>query len=287
MRNITAKTILSNNNTMNVYRGCTHGCIYCDSRSECYGMTYEFENIQVKANAPELLDAALAKKKSKCVISTGAMTDPYMPLEKEIGMTRKCLEIIAKHGFGAAVLTKSDLILRDIDLLKQINEYAVCHVQMTMTTFDEELCKKLEPHVCTTRRRYEVLKEMQKEGIPTVVWLTPTLPFINDTEENVKGILDYCIDAGVKGILTFGSGMTLRRGNREYYYKKLDELFPGLKKKYMHAYGMSYGIKSPNSKKLESIVKTTCKENGIVFGTSKVFEMVSAYKCREEQLSLW
>lgn len=287
MRNITAKTILSNNNTMNVYRGCTHGCIYCDSRSECYGMTYEFENIQVKANAPELLDAALAKKKSKCVISTGAMTDPYMPLEKEIGMTRKCLEIIAKHGFGAAVLTKSDLILRDIDLLKKINDEAVCHVQMTMTTFDEELCKKLEPGVCTTGRRYEVLKEMQKEGIPTVVWLTPTLPFINDTEENVKGILDYCIDAGVKGILTFGSGMTLRRGNREYYYKKLDELFPGLKKKYIHAYGMSYGIKSPNSKKLESIVKAACKENGIVFGTSKVFEMVSAYKCREEQLSLW
>ena len=255
MRNITAKTILSNNNAMNVYRGCTHGCIYCDSRSECYGMTYEFENIQVKANAPELLDAALTKKKSKCVISTGAMTDPYMSLEKEIGMTRKCLEIIAKHGFGAAVLTKSDLILRDMDLLKRINEEAVCYVQMTMTTFDEELCKKLEPGVCTTGRRYEVLKEMQKEGIPTVVWLTPTLPFINDTEENVKGILDYCIDAGVKGILTFGSGMTLRRGNREYYYKKLDELFPGLKKKYMHAYGMSYGIKSPNSKKLESIVK--------------------------------
>ena len=287
MRNITAKTILSNNNTMNVYRGCTHGCIYCDSRSECYGMTYEFENIQVKANAPELLDAALAKKKSKCVISTGAMTDPYMPLEKEIGMTRKCLEIIAKHGFGAAVLTKSDLILRDIDLLKKINDEAVCHVQMTMTTFDEEFCKKLEPHVCTTRRRYEVLKEMQKEGIPTVVWLTPTLPFINDTEENVKGILDYCIDAGVKGILTFGSGMTLRRGNREYYYKKLDEFFPGLKKKYMHAYGMSYGIKSPNSKKLESIVKAACKENGIVFGTSKVFEMLSTFKSREQQLSLW
>lgn len=287
MRNITAKTILSNNNTMNVYRGCTHGCIYCDSRSECYGMTYEFENIQVKANAPELLDAALAKKKSKCVISTGAMTDPYMPLEKEIGMTRKCLEIIAKHGFGAAVLTKSDLILRDIDLLKKINDEAVCHVQMTMTTFDEELCKKLEPHVCTTGRRYEVLKEMQKEGIPTVVWLTPTLPFINDMEENVKGILDYCIDAGVKGILTFGSGMTLRRGNREYYYKKLDELFPGLKKQYIHAYGMSYGIKSPNSKKLESIVKAACKENGIVFGTSKVFEMVSTFKSREQQLSLW
>ncbi len=287
MRNITAKTILSNNNTMNVYRGCTHGCIYCDSRSECYGMTYEFENIQVKANAPELVDAALAKKKSKCVISTGAMTDPYMPLEKEIGMTRKCLEIIAKHGFGAAVLTKSDLILRDIDLLKKINDEAVCHVQMTMTTFDEELCKKLEPYVCTTERRYEVLKEMQKEDIPTVVWLTPTLPFINDTEENVKGILDYCIDAGVKGILTFGSGMTLRRGNREYYYKKLDELFPGLKKKYMHAYGMSYGIKSPNSKKLESIVKAACKENGIVFGTSKVFEMLSTFKSREQQLSLW
>lgn len=173
MREVTAKSILSGKNNMNIYRGCTHGCIYCDSRSECYGMTYIFEDIEVKTNAVELLDTALSKKRRKAVITTGAMTDPYLPLEKELRNMRRCLEVIERHGFGAAVLTKSDLVLRDIDLLQRINQKAKCVVEMTLTTYDEALCKKIEPNVATTRRRFEVLQEMKKAGIPTVVWMTP------------------------------------------------------------------------------------------------------------------
>ncbi len=287
MHEVTAKGILSAKNNMNIYRGCTHGCIYCDSRSECYGMTYTFEDIEVKTNAVELLDKALSKKREKAVITTGAMTDPYIPLEKELCNMRSCLEVIERHGFGASVLTKSDLVLRDLDLLQRINRKAKCVVQMTLTTYDEELCAKIEPNVATTRRRFEVLKELQRAGIPTVVWMTPILPFINDTEENIRGLLDYCVDADVRGILSFGIGMTLRYGNREYFYMKLDELFPGLKREYMHAFGSSYGIKSPNSAKLERIVKKTCRDNGITHGMNEVFGYIAAFEPKESQISLW
>ncbi len=287
MKEVVAKSILSAKNNMNVYRGCTHGCIYCDSRSECYGMTYTFEDIEVKANAAELLDKALAKRRSKCVVTTGAMTDPYLPLESKLGNTRKCLEVIEKHGFGAAVLTKSDLVLRDIDILSRINQKAKSVLQMTLTTYDEELCKIVEPNVATTKRRFEVLKAFGEEGIPTVVWLTPILPFINDTEENVLGILNYCKEAGVKGILTFGIGMTLRYGNREYFYKKLDEHFPGVKAQYMKAYGASYGIRSKNSAKLSRMISKFCKAEGIMCGTSEVFNFVSEFKEESDQMSLF
>ena len=287
MREVTAKSILSGKNNMNIYRGCTHGCIYCDSRSECYGMTYTFEDIEVKTNAVELLDTALSKKRRKAVITTGAMTDPYLPLEKELRNMRRCLEVIERHGFGAAVLTKSDLVLRDIDLLQRINQKAKCVVEMTLTTYDEALCKKIEPNVATTRRRFEVLQEMKKAGIPTVVWMTPILPFINDTEENIRGILTYCIDAKVRGLLTFGIGMTLRYGNREYYYKKLDELFPGLKREYMRAFGSSYGIKSPRSQKLDRLVKDICSNNGIINDTKEVFDFIASFEPEGKQLSFW
>ncbi len=272
---------------MNIYRGCTHGCIYCDSRSECYGMTHAFEDIEVKVNAAELLDQALSKKRNKAVITTGAMTDPYMPLEKELCNMRRCLEVIDRHGFGVSVLTKSDLVLRDIDLLQKINRKAKCVVQMTLTTCDETLCRKIEPNVATTHRRFEVLGEMQKAGIPTVVWMTPILPFINDTEENIGGILSYCIDAKVRGLLTFGIGLTLRAGNREYYYKKLDELFPGLKRRYMQAFGASYIIKSPRSEELDRLVKELCQKNGILTGTQEIFDFIADLKTDNRQLSLW
>ncbi len=287
MREVTAKSILSQKNNINVYRGCTHGCIYCDSRSECYGMTYTFEDVEVKSNAAELLDKALAKKRSKITVMTGAMTDPYIPWEAERGMTRECLEVIARHGHGAAVLTKSDLVLRDVELLQRINAQAKCVVQMTLTTYDEELCEVVEPNVCTTKRRFEVLCELKKAGIPTVVWMTPILPFINDTEENVAGILDYCGQAEVKGILTFGIGMTLRYGNREYYYKKLDEHFPDLKRQYMRRYGSSYGIKSGNGRKLGGMVKKFCEGRGILHGTSEVFEYVTAPPIDRTQMSFF
>ncbi len=287
MKEITAKSIISAKNNMNIYRGCSHGCIYCDSRSEVYGKTYDFENIEVKINALELIDKELSKKRKKCMIVTGAMTDPYIPLEKELQHTRKSLELIEKHGFGAAVLTKSDLILRDIDILKQINEKTKCVVQMTLTTYDEDLCKILEPNVCTTKRRFEVLQEMNKAGIPTIVWMTPILPFINDTEENIRGLLTYRKEANVKGIITFGMGMTLRYGNREYYYKKLEEHFPNLKREYMKKYGSSYGLGSPNSTKLTKIVRNFCKENSMLYGQKEVFSYVWDFPEENTQITLF
>ena len=153
-----SKGILSAQNNMNIYRGCTHGCIYCDSRSTCYQMDHDFEDVAIKVNAPELLESALRRKRKPCMISTGAMSDPYLPLENNELLTRKCLEIITHYGFGLTIQTKSELILRDLDLLKQINEHSKCVVQLTLTTFDEELCQILEPNVCTTKRRFEVLK---------------------------------------------------------------------------------------------------------------------------------
>ncbi len=287
MKEIVAKSLLSQKNNMNIYRGCTHGCIYCDSRSEVYGKTYDFEDIEVKVNATQLLEKELSKRRSPCMITTGAMTDPYLPLEKELQNTKKCLELIEKHGFGVAVLTKSDLVLRDIELLQRINEKTKCVVQITLTTHDEALCKLLEPNVCTTKRRYHVLKELQKAGIPTIVWLSPILPFINDTQENIAGLLDYCKDAGVKGVLTFGIGMTLRYGNREYFYEKLDTHFPGLKSEYMKKYRSSYGLRSPNSAKLSRYIKNFCTKHNMLYGEKEVFSYIWDFPKDNAQLSFF
>ena len=228
MHYVMAKGILSAGGNMNLYRGCTHGCIYCDSRSRCYHIDHAFEDVEVKQNAVELLEDALRRRRAPCMVGTGSMTDPYLPLEAELRLTRRAMEVVERYGCGFTVITKSDLILRDLDLLCRIQKKAKCVVQMTLTTADETLCRKLEPNVCTTARRCEVLRELQKAGIPTVVWLSPILPFINDTEENISTLLDRCEEAGVRGILCFGMGLTLREGNREYFYTRLDELFPGL-----------------------------------------------------------
>lgn len=287
MHFVDAKGILSAQNGMNIYRGCTHGCIYCDSRSKCYGFTHAFEDIEVKQNAPQLLEQALRSKRKKCMIGTGAMSDPYMHCEESLKMTRRCLEIIDQYEFGAAIQTKSDRILRDLDLLKSINEKAKCVVQMTLTTYDEKLCRILEPNVCTTRRRAEVLKILRDNGIPTVVWLCPILPFINDTEENINGILDYCIEAGVYGIINFGMGVTLREGDREYFYTALDRHFPGMRQKYHNKYGYAYEVMSDNQQELMQIFKTKCKENNIVYDREKCFEYLHELPEKYEQLRLF
>ena len=289
MHDVEAKGILSAKNGMNIYRGCTHGCIYCDSRSTCYGFEHPFEDVEVKANAPELLEDALRRKRARCTIGTGSMCDPYLPLEAERRLTRKSLEIIDKYGFGLSILTKSDLILRDLDLLKSINQKAKCVAATTLTTFDEDLCRIIESHVCTTRRRYEVLKTMQSEGIPTVVWFCPLLPFINDTEENLLGLLDYCIDAGVRGILNFGMGVTLRDGDREYFYRKLDEHFPGVKEKYIRTYGNAYQCESPNSPALRRLFREVCGKHGIMHSPDEVFAYLTAYedKAAAAQMSMF
>lgn len=283
MHQVTAKGILSAQNGMNVYRGCSHGCIYCDSRSRCYQMEHPFDDIEVKINAPELLEEVLKRKRNKCMIGTGAMTDPYIPLEMDLRNTRRCIELIDKYEFGLAIQTKSARILRDLDLLKSIHSKAKCVVQMTMTTYDEKLCRILEPNVSTTKERLEVLKVFRDAGIPTIVWLSPILPFINDTKENLEGILQYCIEAKVYGILCFGFGLTLREGNREYFYDKLAEHFPGLKERYQSKYGNAYEVTSPRHRELMGIFKTTCERHGIetdrnqLFGYMRRFE-TSSYK---------
>lgn len=290
MHFVNAKGILTGNGGhygMNIYRGCSHGCIYCDSRSRCYQFTHRFEDIEVKQNAPELLEKALKSKRKKCMIGTGAMSDPYIHCEEKIKLTRKCLEVILKNGFGVAIQTKSDRILRDINLLDEINRSAKCVVQMTLTTYDDELCQILEPNVCNTRRRIEVLEKLQKRGIPTIVWMTPILPFINDTEENIAAILNECARTGVKGIINFGMGMTLREGSREYYYAALDKHFPGMKERYIERYGNMYELQSPRAKELTEVFQGFCKEHGILSSPEECFRYMNELPEKYPQLSLF
>lgn len=287
MHYINAKGILSSDNGMNLYRGCTHGCIYCDSRSKCYGFTHEFEDIEVKQNAPELLERALMSKKKKCMIGTGAMCDPYMHCEEQLKLTRKCIEIIERYEFGLAIQTKSNRVLRDLDLLKSINDHSKCVVQMTLTTYDEDLCKIIEPKVCTTKERFDTLMTLKREKIPTVVWLSPILPYINDTKENIEGLMEYCIEAGVKGIICFGMGVTLRDGDREYFFEALQKHFPGMMQKYMQEFGNAYNVESPNSRELMEYFKSQCIKHKILYKPNDVFSYLHEYESKYNQLSLF
>ena len=283
------KGILSARNGMNLYRGCQHGCIYCDARSRCYQINHIFEDIAVKENAPELLEAALKAKRKPCMIGTGSMSDPYIPLEMELRMTRRCLELIEKYGFGVTMLTKSDRVLRDLDILQRINSRTKAVVQMTLTTMDENLCRIVEPNVATTQHRVAALKVFRDAGIPTVVWLCPILPFLNDTEENIRGILNCCADAGVKGIIQFGMGLTLREGNREYYYEKLDKHFPGLKARYIQTYGNAYELPSPRAGALDRVFHETCEKYGLWHENDRIFRYLGTFEEKEQvtQLSLF
>ena len=290
MHFVDAKGILTGNSGyygMNVYRGCTHGCIYCDSRSSCYQFTHLFEDVEVKQNAPELLEKELKSKRRKCMIGTGSMSDPYMHCEEKLFLTRKCLEIILKYGFGAAVLTKSDRILRDIDLLDEVNRSAKCVVQMTLTTYDDNLCRIVEPNVCNTKRRIQVLEEMRERGIPTVVWLTPILPFLNDTEENIAAILEECVRVGVKGIVCYNMGLTLRDGDREYYYAALDKYFPGMKEKYRKRFGNAYELPSPNAGNLMKLLYGICSKNEILWKPEECFRYIQEFPDKFTQMSLF
>lgn len=289
MHEVEVKGILSAQNGMNLYRGCTHGCIYCDARSTCYQMQHAFEDVEVKKNGPELLEQALRRKRKRCMIGTGAMSDPYQPLEKELRLTRRCLELIDEYGFGLAIQTKSDLILRDLDLLKSISRKTKCVVQITLTTSDEDLCRILEPGVCTTKRRIEVLRILKEEGISTLVWMTPILPFLNDTKENIEGILDACAREKVYGIMNFGIGLTLRDGDRQYFYRKLDQRFPGLKQRYVETYGNAYELPVPEEKKLMAFLIDFCRKNKMEWRSEELFAYLHRFEDRQEgkQLSLF
>lgn len=287
MHKVKAKGILSAANGMNIYRGCQHGCIYCDARSKCYQMNHRFEDIEVKENAPELLENALKRKRRKCMIGTGAMSDPYIPLEKELKLTRRCLEIINRYGFGVTVQTKSASVMRDIDLFTKINDKSKAVLQMTLTTADESLCRIIEPNVSVTKERFETLKAFHENGIPSVVWFSPFLPFINDTKENIDGLLKYCIDAKVSGIICFGIGLTLRDGDREYFYSRLDKHFPNMKERYIYTYGNSYQLTSSNNNVLMNRISEVCRNHGIMFGVENVFSYLHKFESKAEQLSLF
>lgn len=287
MHFVKVKGILSSENGMNLYRGCQHGCIYCDSRSLCYQINHVFEDIEVKENALELLEQALKRKRKPCMIGTGSMTDPYIPLEEELRLTRGALELIRDYGFGVSVLTKSTRVLRDLDLLAEINRRAKAVVQMTLTTHDDRLCRILEPNVSVTSERVAALKAFREAGIPTVVWLDPILPFLNDTRENITGILESCMKAGVRGILCFNMGLTLREGNREYFYARLDRHFPGLKEKYIRTYGNRYEVNSPRNRELMALFHASCEKAGILHDVNGIFTYLHTFEQEDPQLSLF
>ncbi len=270
--------ILSPHNGLNLYRGCTHGCIYCDSRSKCYKLNHEFTDIEVKEDALKILDSELKKKRNRVMISTGSMSDPYMPLENKLNLTHGMLELVLKYKMGVHLQTKSTMLLRDLDLLKQINQYSKVVISVTLTTYDETLCRILEPNVSTTKERFEMLKILNENGITCGVWLDPILPFINDNIENIKGILDYCLDARVKYILCFGMGLTLREGNREYFYEQLDRYFPGLKECYEYYYHNNYNVTSLKNAELMKYFLTFCDKHQIMHNPDKIFTYLGTFE---------
>ena len=252
-------------------------------------MNHKFEDVEVKENGISLLEENLKRKRKKCMIGVGSMTDPYIKEELKLNYTRQALEIVNKYGLGITLITKSANVLRDLDLFKEINSKTKCVIQMTLTTYDEELCKKIEPNVSTTKERVEALKILRDEGIPTVVWLTPILPFINDTEGNIIGILNYCKEAKVFGIICFGMGVTLREGNREYFYSQLDKKFPKLKERYIREYGNNYVANSVNNKKLMGVFHEFCERNGIVHDNEAIFNYLGLFEGKDisKQLSFF
>jgi DNA repair photolyase len=248
-------------------------------------MKHDFEDIEVKSGAAGILENQLVRRRRPCMIGTGAMSDPYLHIEEELKITRQCLELIERHGFGLAIQTKSARILRDLDILKAINKKSKCVVEITLTTYDEDLCRLIEPDVSTTAERFAALETLRGEGIPTVVWLCPVLPFINDTAENLQGLLDYCARADVRGILCFGFGVTMREGNREYFYKNLDRLFPGIKERYIRAFGGDYFCRSPNEGMLMEILNAECGRRGILCRPDDVFAYLREFPEEAAQLT--
>jgi len=229
------------NYNMNIYKGCCHGCIYCDSRSECYQIE-DFDRVRAKEKAIESIEKELKGKRRKGVIGTGAMSDPYNPFEKKYLLTREALKLINKYNFGVSIATKSPLITRDIDILKEISKHSPVLIKITVTTFDDELCKKVEPSVAPSSERFRAIKELSDNGIYAGILLMPILPFINDSEENIRNIVREAHNSGAKFIFAYGMGLTLRGNQRGYYYDKLKKLFPekNLVLKYTSTYGDNY-----------------------------------------------
>ncbi len=278
MRFIEAKTILSSwssgdgwfgsNYNMNIYKGCSHGCIYCDSRSECYKVE-NFDEVRGKKDVLTILERELRTKRKKGMVSTGAMTDPYNPQESVYQLTKGALKLIHKYGYGASVLTKSDLVVRDVDILNKIKEHSPVVVKFTITTYDDELCKQIEPRVVESSKRFAAMKSLSQGGIFTGIHMWPILPYINDTDENIKNIVRAAAENGAK-FVSYYFGVTLRQNQRLYYYQQLDKILPGVKEKYIKTFGHSYQCMSPRSKQLWNVFEQECKINGLLYKMSDI-----------------
>lgn len=294
MRFVPVKTILSaysegnswfgDNYNMNIYRGCCHGCIYCDSRSECYQVD-NFDEVRAKENTLSILERELRTKRKKGIVGTGAMSDPYNPFEAKYKLTGGALELIDKYGFGASVLTKSDLVIRDIDIFKRIRSHSPAVVKFTITTYDDELCRKIEPNVTPSSKRFDAIRKISGAGIFTGIHMWPMLPFINDTEENVKLIVKAAAESGASFVSPY-FGVTLRQNQRLYFYEQIDRLFPGAKQKYISTYGNQYECSCPYERELYSVFKEECKRYGLLYKMSDIRERLKS-KYKNEQISLF
>ncbi len=270
---------------MNLYKGCSHGCIYCDSRSNCYHIDH-FDIVRGKKNALYILERELSKKREKGVVGIGAMSDTYNPQELEYEQTRGALKLLSKYGFGVSIDTKSNLILRDLDLLKEINTKNNVIIKFTITTPNDELSKLLEPNVCVSSKRLQAIKKLSDNGLFVGIMLNPVLPFITDQEEDIKELVRLAKESGAKFIHTY-MGMTLRENQRDYYYIKLDQYFAGLKEEYIKYYGDRYNCVVPNYQKLYKVFVDECKKYGILYNMSDIIKAYKKEKKNEEQLTLF
>ncbi|QOR33736.1 radical SAM protein [Clostridium sp. 'deep sea'] len=265
----------------NIYRGCSHACIYCDSRSKCYGIE-NFNDVVVKINSPQLLKKKLVSISTKRTIGTGSMSDPYEPAEKKYKLTQSCLKLIARYGFPLNLITKSDLVLRDIDILSEINR-AFCQVIFTITTTNRKMSSLIEPYAPNPQRRLLAIKELSKRGINVGVHIMPILPFINDTESNIKDIVTQSKQHGANFIIA-SFGLTLRDRQREYYYNQLEKIKLGLSKIYQKQYGDLYYCESIKASKLRQYFKELCKENHLIYNMADV---TTYEKLKQTQLKLF
>lgn len=294
---IPAKTIVSgytecgwfgSNYNMNIYKGCCHGCIYCDSRSECYGVE-DFDTVRAKENALQVIEKDLRAKRKKGIVITGSMSDPYNPFEKVCELSRGALQLIDRFGFGVVIDTKSDLVLRDIDILRQIQRHSAAIVNLTITTADDILCRKIERNVIPTSARLNALKILSENGILCGILLMPVLPFINDTPENIREIVQKAARSGARWIYTGGGfGVTLRQNQRIYFYKKLEEEFPSMMQKYIETYGNSYSCTIPNNAELCHAFENECKKYDLLYRMNDIVQFIYASipKYKYSQLSL-
>ena len=253
---------------MNIYKGCSHGCIYCDSRSECYRID-NFDRVRTKENAIEIIVNDLKRKRKKGVIGTGGMSDPYNPVESHLQLTREALKVINENHFGISIATKSPLVKRDIDYLMEIKKHSPVIIEMTITTADDELSKKIERNVPVTSERFKAIKELSDNGIYCGILLMPILPFINDTEENILEIIRLAKENGAKFIYPY-FGVTLRTNQRDYFFQQLDRDFPGLKKRYWKTYGNQYHCNSPKAEHLFELFIKECERLDIHYKMSDI-----------------